>query len=74
MIQAQLIILSMKAICTIPAWAINTIVILQGDPGLPGGDPDLPDTPLDGGVYVLVALALIYGYRKLSATNRVTKP
>ncbi len=66
--------LSMKVICAIPAWATNTIVRLQADPGLPGGDPDLPDTPLDGGVYLLVALALIYGYRKLSATNRTAKP
>ncbi len=66
--------LSMKVFCAIPVWAANTIVRLQGDPGLPGGDPDLPDTPLDGGVYLLVALALIYGYRKLSATNRTAKP
>jgi hypothetical protein len=67
MIPAKLTELSIKIVA-------NAIVSLQGDPGLPGGDPDLPDTPLDGGVYVLVALALIYGYRKLSATNRAAKP
>ena len=35
------------------------------DPGLPGGDPDLPDAPLDSGVYGLVAIALIYGLYKM---------
>lgn len=38
---------------------------LNDDPGLPGGDPDLPDAPLDGGVYWLVAIALIYGLYKM---------
>jgi hypothetical protein len=51
-----------------------TIVSLQSDPGLPGGDPDLPDTPLDGGVYLLVAVALIYGYQKLRANRPGAKP
>lgn len=38
---------------------------LNDDPGWPGGDPDLPDAPLDGGVYWLVALALIFGLYKM---------
>lgn len=38
---------------------------LNDDPGLPGGDPDLPDAPLDGGVYWLVAIALLYGLYKM---------
>lgn len=32
------------------------------DPGLPGGDPDLP---IDGGMYVLMFIALIYGWRSI---------
>ena len=38
---------------------------LNDDPGLPGGDPDLPDAPLDGCVYWLVAIALLYGLYKM---------
>lgn len=45
---------------------INIFILLwtQGtgmdDPGMPGGDPDLPETPLDSGVYLLIVIALIY--------------
>jgi len=34
------------------------------DPGLPGGDPDLP---LDGGSGILLAAAAVYGARKIRA-------
>ena len=44
---------------------------LNDDPGLPGGDPDLPDAPLDGGVYWLVAIALIYGLYKMRSQPKV---
>jgi hypothetical protein len=37
----------------------------NGDPGLPGGDPDLPNAPLDGGIYLLFALLVIYGMYKI---------
>lgn len=44
------------------------MLLLQGpgeDPGMPGGDPDLPqelpETPLDAGVYLLIIIALLYG-------------
>ncbi len=41
------------------------VLLAQGpgmdDPGTPGGDPDMPDTPLDSGVYILIIIALIYG-------------
>ena len=40
------------------------------DPGLPGGDPDLPDAPLDSGVYGLVAVALIYGLYKMRIQSK----
>jgi hypothetical protein len=44
------------------------------DPGLPGGDPDLPDAPLDSGVFLLVALVLIYGiYKSRSQTRMLNK-
>jgi hypothetical protein len=33
-----------------------------GDPGDPGGDPDLP---IDGGVVVLVAVGAAYGIKKV---------
>jgi len=40
-----------------------------GDPGMPGGDPDLPpelpETPLDSGVYVLILIAIVYGMWRL---------
>ncbi|WEK18836.1 MAG: hypothetical protein P0Y49_18840 [Candidatus Pedobacter colombiensis] len=38
------------------------------DPGLPGGDPDVP---VDGGVAVLLVAGVVYGIRKI---NRFTKP
>jgi hypothetical protein len=66
----QLTMMIVNQLSAVFLHASNRIVGLQGDPGLPGGDPDLPDAPLDGGVYVLVALALIYGYRKLKAMER----
>lgn len=39
-----------------------------GDPGMPGGDPDLPalpETPLDSGVYVLIMIVLVYAAWRL---------
>jgi hypothetical protein len=38
----------------------------NGDPGLPGGDPDLPEAPLDSGLYFLIAIVLIYGIYKIN--------
>lgn len=44
-----------------------SLILLQSahagmdDPGMPGGDPDLPETPLDSGLYFLIIIALIYG-------------
>lgn len=35
------------------------------DPGMPGGDPDLPNAPLDAGVYLLFLALLIYGTYKI---------
>ncbi len=35
-----------------------------GDPGFPGGDPDVP---LDGGVGVLLAAGVYYGIKKIKA-------
>ncbi len=32
------------------------------DPGVPGGDPDVP---LDGGTGILLAAGALYGFRKL---------
>jgi hypothetical protein len=44
------------------------VILLQSahpeldDPGMPGGDPDLPETPIDSGVFVLIIIALVYGF------------
>jgi len=32
------------------------------DPGVPGGDPDVP---LDGGIGILLAAGALYGFKKL---------
>lgn len=47
---------------------LSSMLLIQGlgdDPGMPGGDPDLPpdlpETPLDSGVYLLIIIALLYG-------------
>lgn len=42
------------------------------DPGMPGGDPDLPETPLDSGVFLLIAVVFLYGVwrtRRASAAS-----
>jgi hypothetical protein len=39
------------------------------DPGMPGGDPDLPNAPLDAGIYVLFLVLLIYGMYKIRSRN-----
>ena len=36
--------------------------IRTDDPGLPGGDPDVP---VDGGVAVLLVAGIVYGIRKI---------
>lgn len=36
--------------------------VLADGPGLPGDDPDLP---IDGGMYVLLFIALVYGWRSI---------
>lgn len=52
------------------------MLLLQGpgidDPGMPGGDPDLPElpeTPLDSGVYFLIVIALVYGVWRIRRLN-----
>lgn len=44
----------------------------NGDPGLPGGDPDLPEAPLDSGIYVLFFIVLIYGIYKIKSQRSQT--
>jgi hypothetical protein len=44
-----------------------TQINASGDPGLPGGDPDLPDAPLDTGIYFLLVIVLIYGMYKIKS-------
>jgi hypothetical protein len=57
--------------------AINTILLQAGqgfdDPGMPGGDPDLPETPLDSGLYVLIVIALVYGVWRIRALRTMSK-
>jgi hypothetical protein len=49
---------------------LTTLAALQpngnDDPGMPGGDPDLPNAPLDSGIYVLFAVLIIYGMYKIN--------
>ncbi len=44
----------------------------MGDPGMPGGDPDLPETPLDSGVIFLIVVALAYGCWRLRRSTEVS--
>jgi hypothetical protein len=47
------------------------VILLQSthpeldDPGTPGGDPDLPETPIDSGVFVLIIIALVFGFFRI---------
>ncbi len=43
-------------------FAVYNGVRASEDPGLPGGDPDVP---IDGGTAVLLAAGAVYGFRKL---------
>jgi hypothetical protein len=43
---------------------------LAEDPGLPGGDPDVP---IDGGTTVLLAAGITYGVRSLKKRNEQKK-
>jgi hypothetical protein len=60
-------------------WGLKSLAIItlilsafltnNDDPGLPGGDPDLPNAPLDGGVYFFFAILLVYGIYKVRERN-----
>jgi hypothetical protein len=64
----------------IPLLPVNlqiwSLILLQAagmdDPGMPGGDPDLPETPLDAGVYILIIITLLYGVWKIRRSKRPT--
>lgn len=45
--------------------------VFAQDPGVPGGDPDGP-VPIDGGIYILMALGLHYGIKSIRK-NEVKK-
>lgn len=56
--------------CTVKVLPVVALLIsgqLGGndDPGLPGGDPDLPNAPLDSGIYLMFAILLFYGMYKI---------
>lgn len=57
-------------------FVLNTVLLLQGsimdDPGMPGGDPDLPEVPLDSGLLILIAIALVCGIWRLRQMNAAT--
>ncbi len=40
-----------------------TEIMAQSDPGLPGGDPDVP---IDSGLFLLLIAGAIYGVRKIN--------
>jgi hypothetical protein len=54
----------MKAIrnLLIMALILSAEISIADDPGLPGGDPDVP---IDGGVVILVIAGLYYGIRNI---------
>lgn len=45
---------------------LPNFMIQQGDPGLPGGDPDVP---IDNGLLLLLFAALIYGCYKIKRSQ-----
>lgn len=47
--------------------SILTMAIQGDDPGLPGGDPDLP---VDGGVTLLLIAGAVYGIRKINQQRK----
>jgi hypothetical protein len=51
----------------------TTQLNVNGDPGLPGGDPDLPEAPLDSGIYVLLFIVLIYGIYKIKSQQSAAR-
>ena len=54
---------------------MNTLLLLQGtimdDPGMPGGDPDVPEVPLDSGLFILIGIALVFGIWRLRQMNKI---
>jgi hypothetical protein len=54
---------------------VISVLLLSGqlsnndDPGMPGGDPDLPNAPLDSGIYVLFVVLVVYGMYKIRSRN-----
>jgi hypothetical protein len=46
---------------------LSFLQLRADDPGNPGGDPDLPETPIDGALWILIVLLIIYGVKKLNA-------
>lgn len=46
---------------------VTVAIAADGDPGLPGGDPDVP---LDGGVSLLVLAGAVYGVKRIREINK----
>ncbi len=46
---------------------VGSATAQYGDPGLPGGDPDVP---LDGGVTLLLIAGACYGIKKIRETKQ----
>lgn len=67
MVNAQVLFLQLQ---------IGILLFMQApgmdDPGMPGGDPDLPETPLDSGVIFLIVIALAYGCWRLRRSTAVS--
>jgi len=53
--------------------SMPNLIIIQSthtvveDPGMPGGDPDLPETPLDADLLVLIIIAMAFGLWRIRA-------
>lgn len=58
-------------------YIMHFLLLAQGpgmdDPGTPGGDPDVPETPLDSGIYILIIIALIYGVWRIRRLETKTE-
>jgi hypothetical protein len=55
-----------RSICLV-IFVLSFLQVRADDPGIPGGDPDLPETPIDGGLWIFIILLIVYGIKKLNA-------
>jgi hypothetical protein len=66
--EMQEIVIMKRLSCLFLMFQIFTVGIARADdPGLPGGDPDVP---LDGGMVVLLIAGAYYGVKKIRGSKQ----